>query len=347
MNLNNPIDEQILLQFLLGNATSDEVTRVEKWLKESEANRKRLDQVESLWVETGKLSPPPVAVDVQAAWVRVAQRIAASPEERFPRKQNVKIVNLPVFRWVTGVAATLLLMLGIWWLSGTFERSSSQITLNSGGEILTDTLPDGTQIALNMGSGLVYPEHFGKKTREVSLEGEAYFIVAPDPSKPFTIRTGFAQITVTGTSFNVNAYPGNEVVVTVDEGSVILFAVHDQTGDTASVILTKGMTGRVSPEGTPPETLLREDPDALFWYDRSLVFKQTPLQEVFTLLATHYQVSITCDHPDIQSCRLTATFTNEPVDIIAGIIADAFNLSYSLNGQLLIFHGNGCLQIEN
>ena len=83
------------------------------------------------------------------------------------------------------------------------------------------TLPDGSVVALNSNSKLVFPKQFNGDTREVTIEGEAFFDVKPNPEKPFIINAGKAQIKVVGTSFNVSAYPETETLeVVVKTGKV-------------------------------------------------------------------------------------------------------------------------------
>jgi hypothetical protein len=67
-------------------------------------------------------------------------------------------------------------------------------------------LPDGTLVWLNASSSITYPTAFPGNTRVVSITGEAYFEVAKNPAKPFTVKTYKDEITVKGTSFNVNSY---------------------------------------------------------------------------------------------------------------------------------------------
>lgn len=67
-------------------------------------------------------------------------------------------------------------------------------------------LADGTQVWLNSGSKLVYPAHFSENKREVFLEGEAYFEVSTDKSKPFFVKTENFEVKVLGTKFGVQAY---------------------------------------------------------------------------------------------------------------------------------------------
>lgn len=67
-------------------------------------------------------------------------------------------------------------------------------------------LPDGTVVWLNASSSITYPTAFPGSTRVVSITGEAYFEVAKNPAKPFTVKTYKDEITVKGTSFNINSY---------------------------------------------------------------------------------------------------------------------------------------------
>jgi hypothetical protein len=82
-------------------------------------------------------------------------------------------------------------------------------------------LSDGTKVWLNSGSKLVYATAFKGKTREVFLEGEAYFEVAKDAAKPFYVKTDAFRIMVLGTKFDVKAYKDdNEYNTVLVEGKV-------------------------------------------------------------------------------------------------------------------------------
>ena len=82
-------------------------------------------------------------------------------------------------------------------------------------------LPDGTKVWLNAASSITYPTAFNGKERNVSIEGEAYFEVAKDASKPFKVKTWSDEIQVVGTEFNINSYKDEQYVKTsLLEGSV-------------------------------------------------------------------------------------------------------------------------------
>jgi len=99
------------------------------------------------------------------------------------------------------------------------------ITTPKGGEYEVQ-LPDGSLVWINAGTSLRYPTAFTGKERLVELEGEAYFEVAKDASRPFIVQSGQGRITVLGTHFNVRAYkdePGMKT--TLKEGSVLLQSI--------------------------------------------------------------------------------------------------------------------------
>ena len=82
-------------------------------------------------------------------------------------------------------------------------------------------LPDGTNIWLNAASSVRFLVVFGQSERRVELQGEAYFEVAKDKSKPFIVTTSGQNVTVLGTHFNISSYPDDsETKTTLLEGSV-------------------------------------------------------------------------------------------------------------------------------
>ncbi|MBE0646335.1 MAG: FecR domain-containing protein [Bacteroidales bacterium] len=340
MNQNDHIDEHLLLQYLLGKSDSADKREIEEWLNKSDANRRQLDRLEVLWMETGKLVPPPVVVDTAAAWQRLSARIEAQ-ENALETSKGGRIIRMQSIRWVAGIAAAVLVALGFWWL-GLFNPQHELLVMASIEEVMTDTLPDGSLVTLNKNSTLLYPEAFEKGEREVTLLGEAFFEVKHDSGKPFIVKAGSAGIRVAGTSFDVRAYPDQEVEVFVSTGTVILFRVDPKTGDSASVILTAGMKGILPVASEEPLIDSQHNPDELFWMNQKLEFRQTPLSEVVSLLMNCYHVQIQLSNEAIESCKLTAFFSGEPIDLILQVIADTFGLTLEQTDGTYRLTGNDC-----
>jgi len=339
MNQNNQIDEHLLLQYLLGKSDTEAKREIEEWLNKSEANRKQLERLEVLWLETGKLLPPPVMVDTAAAWQRLSARIDEVENET--GKRRGLIIRMPTLGWAAGIAAAVLIALGFWWF-GVLSSQEELLVLASVEEVVKDTLPDGSLVTLNKNSSLLYPETFKTGKREVTLVGEAFFEVTPNPGKPFIVQAGEAGIQVLGTSFDVCAYPDKGVEVLVSTGRVVLFHVNRQPGDSASVVLTAGMKGLLPVGSGEPEVDTRHTPDDLFWMNQTLEFRQTPLSEVIKLLRDYYHVQIRFSSEAISFCRLTASFTAEPIELILQVIADTFSLELKENDGTYLLTGNDC-----
>ncbi len=363
------IDEHLLLQYILGNADEALQASVAAWLEAGSGNRKHLDQLESLWLETGRLSPPPVAVDTDAAWSGISERMAAF-EERTTNGERDRTggimeksangtgntIPLNPSRYWWRAAAMILLLIGMYSIYWFFHRPEKQIELVSGSVVLHDTLPDGSEVALNQGSKLIFSEKFSNVGRSVKLSGEAFFEVKRDAAHPFIVNAGPACIRVLGTSFRVKTDAPHEegtipsgwgdplrlVELTVVEGRVMLFTVGKKSGDTAAIILQAGETGILKAGCEKPEMAVPSVPDEIFWANRSLDFRGTALREVLTLLQKYYPVSISVSDEAILECRLTASFADEPVSSILNVIAESFGLSLETRGQNFLLSGHGC-----
>lgn len=128
-------------------------------------------------------------------------------------------------RWAMGVscaAATLALAIALTFPSlNRKDVRENDVLLSSYEKNIL--LPDGTQVCLSPGSRLFYPEAFIGDTREVKLDGEAYFEVKSSPEHPFLVHLEGGVVKVTGTKFTATSYPGdNELKVSLDEGKVEL-----------------------------------------------------------------------------------------------------------------------------
>lgn len=100
------------------------------------------------------------------------------------------------------------------------EPVYNTITTPKGGQYQV-VLPDGSRVWLNAGSSLRFPTAFGGKDRSVDMTGEAYFEIAPDRARPFTVKAPGHDIAVLGTQFDVNAYTDEDAFkTTLLEGSV-------------------------------------------------------------------------------------------------------------------------------
>ncbi len=190
-------------------------------------------------------------------------------------------------------------------------------------------LPDGTVISLNSGSKLFFPASFSGDKREVTLEGEGYFEVKPDLTKPFIIHAGKAQVKVLGTSFNVNAYPGfDKVEVIVDSGKVRVSPNDENTSETEELILVPGERGILFNSDNRLAKSQNEDLNFLAWKTRSLTFRETPLKEVAESLGKAYQTTITLENGQMDTLCLTGHYNDYSLEEILAIISSALPVEF-------------------
>lgn len=143
-------------------------------------------------------------------------------------------------------------------------------------------LSDGTRVWMNARSRLVYPVAFGD-TREVELEGEAYFDVARDEKRPFIVHADRVAVKVLGTEFNVNTHRKQGVQTVLVKGSVQV-----ENGGNGEVVLrpgelaeTVGTQIRVTPVNVRKYTA---------WHEGVFYFEEATLEEIMTELADWYCV---------------------------------------------------------
>jgi transmembrane sensor len=145
-------------------------------------------------------------------------------------------------------------------------------------------LSDGTEVWLNAATSLRFPASFSGDTRELSMDGEAFFRVAKNKEHPFVLHTLATEVMVTGTSFNVNTYNTNRIQTSLVEGSVIL-----RNEKTKEVQLAPGFeahfTDQLGFEMQPFDSL-----ETLSWMKGIYYFRKTPLKELSEVIKRWYNV---------------------------------------------------------
>lgn len=160
------------------------------------------------------------------------------------------------------------------------------------------TLPDGTHVWLNADSKITFPSLFAGKTRNVKVEGEAYFEVTKDAQHPFIVSTDYFTTTVLGTVFNIDAYSAKTANVTLVSGSV---AVKPKNGATQKI--TPGQMAKWNADGTM--TISDVDVYPLTqWKDGFFYFNNDRLVDIMLELGRWYNVSIVFEHEEDMNRRL-------------------------------------------
>ncbi len=194
-------------------------------------------------------------------------------------------------------------------------------------------LSDSTEVYLNAGTTLTYPVCFNDKpTREVILDGEAFFKVHKDKTQPFIVTMADdIAVEVLGTEFNVNSYKNTSATyTTLKEGSV---KVKSSKGE----LLLK--PGEQTIWNKDQKTLEKKPVDIYrytAWMTKTIVFTSTSFNDILTVLKRHYNVEIINNNTDIANEQFTARFENESIERVMNYFSKSYGFTYKINGNKII-----------
>lgn len=323
--------KEIILRFLGGNASSEEIGLLQSWLEESEANRQYFDEVNSTYQASITLTSLNHH-KVDNAWRMLSQRLGQDPivHAKRPKSRSVFVYKIAATVCLIIAAAALLFRI----IPTSTEEQHATIVRNSKGNNTRILLPDSSTVWLNANSTLEYTNEFGNTTREVTLKGEAFFDVKKN-NKAFIVKTDKIQVRVKGTRFNVEAYKKNATVkTTLEEGEVELHVGGSnkfytmKPGD--QIILNTQVNDVVVKKVNPF--------DVSAWKEDKLVFDNTPLSEVIAKLENRYKVNIKIDSKKALRERLSMTIEQEDIEEVLDLIKLSSRLQIKMEGNEIVLY---------
>ncbi|MBD8487767.1 FecR domain-containing protein [Echinicola sp. CAU 1574] len=193
-------------------------------------------------------------------------------------------------------------------------------------------LPDKTKVILNAASQISFPEEFNANSREVFLEGEAFFDVTHDANRKFLVRSGEVVTEVHGTAFNVQAYSGEPVSIALQRGLVSVYpALAGQP--TIPQYLKPGEMITVSKDFETAVISQFDFEEMLGWQEGKLVFKRATMETLIKRLERWFDVEIEVEGKVKDSWKINGIFKNENlVNVLEGV-RYARNIDYQINGN--------------
>ena len=327
-NIGN-FDRVLLTKYLNNETTPQEKTEVEIWINQSDKNRSEMEACRKMLNKVDNYYKAK-SFNASAAWNNVHSKIDPAQLKVIERKKQRK-EKIAQFYKYAAILVVAILLGSVGYYIGFKDKMPVTINQIASAEkqILNEfVLPDGSVVTLNSNSELQFPKHFAGNTREVTIVGEAFFHVKPNPEKPFIINAGGTQVKVLGTSFNVCAYPETETVeVVVKTGKVQVIKKNGELSGTANkVFLVKGEKGTLYNNSNLLEKSVNTNPNFLAWKTKDLVFNETPLKEVIRCLEKVYHIEIQLAEPNLENLQLTAHFDKKPIDFVLDVVRLTFNL---------------------
>lgn len=231
--------------------------------------------------------------------------------------------KIPLSSYMLRVAAVLLPLLLVASLYIYLDKPEATVTSQlieisvPFGERKQVVLPDSSVVHINAGSTLKYNDPFIDNKRNVELSGEAYFSVAEDSLRPFTVLTENMTVEVLGTEFNVEAYKGNNnTTVKLDKGKV-------QVKTSDEKLYTLNPNQKLTIDNTSNEVLIediREEDTENSWISGELIFKDMPLKEIVQTLERQFNISITVADQSILSKNDVYTIKFRKEDTLESVL---------------------------
>jgi len=312
-----------------------------KWFNQTKSNKERLLlsakkekhflEMKSIWEKSSEFSIPEYP-DTQQEWISLQRKIRIAESGKEKKSINPFLIFFSKPQYVVAFSCVLLAFLITTVVMMQMTNPTDYITANK--QKSTVVLQDSSIVQLNSGSRLSVPVNFGKNTRTVSLEGEAYFEVENGPLN-FIIHTDIGQITVLGTKFNVRSrYPRMEVIV--NEGMV------EVTSTTllkdSSVIITKGEMV-LCKAGQYPDLSrsvgINQYPG---WLNNKMTLRESELSEVFREIEHRFDVRIIQDDKQLDQLKISGLFEASDLDSLMSSVCNLIEKEYrSENDKIIIY----------
>ncbi len=276
------------------------------WLEESDENR-------AYFRECLARRELPASAKAEREWARFAARnkiLFAVPEVAGRRRSRF-------LRYVAAAAVVAAGVCAVWFWQRTpdvvsetgagAEISAAQPLeyRTACGERLDIVLPDGSKVCMNSEATLTVDPGFGKATREIEFDGEAFFTISPDKNCPFIIHSANNNYTVLGTSFNLQSYAReNFAVVTLHTGCLQAQVRKDV------IILDPNEELQIDATANTITKRAVHVDDSIGWIEGRLIFSGHPLKDVANKLSRYYQVKINI-HDEIANLQYTGMVDRE------------------------------------
>jgi len=350
----------LIARSLSGEATAEEEQILQQLLQHDAALQQEYDLLKRMWYAEkhaeGNINQQEKENLSRIIELASREKIHESIEEHFviPSKKN------KTFFFVAGSAAAVIIIAGVWFFTNnnndTLKKNIPTQTLVADKGSRTRTiLPDGSAVWLNADSHITYNENFSGATREVKLEGEAYFDVVKQAQRPFVVHVAGYDIKVLGTAFNVKSYPCDKTVETtllrgmievIKQGNkkqkpiylhpnekliVEKFAANNEPAlpnNTQVVIPEKDYTVAVL-----DSTIKEKERIETAWVYNRLEFRGESFEKLAEKLERWYNVTIFFEDDAVKKLNFNGSFENETIEQALAALKTASSFQYWILGK--------------
>ena len=355
-----------IINYLSGKLSKQQSESLLLWLNASDDRKKFFDIITDIWHSSATLSHTD-KFEPNKAWEEIEFKLSNQDLENIAKpgrilslvKSYYKIAAMIAIIMATGYGAMYL------YFSGKTDANSTQYIemVAPLGSRTFITLPDGTKVWLNSGSKLRFFKKYGTGTRDVNLDGEAYFVVAKNKDVPFVVHTSDIKITALGTAFNVKAYRDEPIIgTTLDEGSVKIESCLGNSGKNVPIILKPKQTATYSKVLTSvtihvlsnvngekvmvakqisiPPKQLRVIPNTdtkIFtsWKETRWIFRHETLGDLAKKLERKYDVTIAFKDESLKEYSFSGSLQDESIEQVLEVIRIIAPIKYTISHKTI------------
>ena len=312
------MNKDILYKFFEGNASFEEEAAVKQWMEESAENRLAFLKERKLF---------------DAMLLLGNEEIIKNGKKRFS-------INLSSLRTeLIKIAAVVAITLGgsYFYYQSSLEKElmAMQTITVPAGQRINITLVDGTNVWLNARTSLSYPVKFGKNNRQVVLDGEAYFDVTKDKSKPFIVQTNNYNVEVLGTKFDVDSYSETgEFETTLMSGSVKVASVSDSTQK-----ITLKPNNKVFLQDGKLHVTAVDDYNPYRWKEGLICFKNETFTSIMKDFEKYYGLTIQVKNKNVFKYVYTGKFRQtDGIDYALRVLQKDIKFTYQRDDENQIIY---------
>ena len=320
--------EELIIRSLVGSISEDKWRKLDVWRKISPQNEQSFKLLKKTWEEKSQES-------IHQDYESMERKIIEAGFKNLPAKSGVSKARL-----LSIAAAVIGIICVTTWVTLELNPRNEKlqlaqemvVTYNPTGQKSKISLPDNSIIWLNSESTLSYQKGFTDSIRYVELEGEAYFEVKPDSSRPFVVETGSITTKVLGTSFNIRNYPDENCIrVALLSGKVRI--KDDQAAN--ELFLEPFEQIEISKKTRYLKmTQLTEDVVSI-WKDGIIQFKRSSFDHVIKTLERSYDVAIDTSKYSYGQWSYSGSFDNMSLEIVLTRLGYSEGFDFEIDGRII------------
>lgn len=318
--------ETKLISYLSGELTESECNEIDDWRRESSENEELFQEIRVGWEAIPLLHEMENFNSFEALkkvnnrlenydnrkWIRFLQKVAA-------------ILIIPLILYSAYLTVQNFSLKDLVEIEPVFETVTSKE-----GAVSHLTLSDGTEVWLNSGSSIQFPNRFTGKNREVKLTGEAFFEVVKNTKQPFLVNANEFNVEVLGTSFNVASYDNDTTSEVVLVTGKVKFFTQCNNKIKQYGYIEPGQRAVYSLKTRKIYSERVEVDKYVAWRNGNLVFRDDSMTEVVRRLSRWFNVEISIVDPEIKNYIYTATFSNETLAEVLYLLKLSAPIDYKI-----------------